>query len=71
MTITWEGLAALCAFVALIGAGLFGAMKMMLNAALLDFEHRFFERLNGRYVKTELCVALHREIDRRLEARKV
>ena len=66
MTVTWEGLGALCALIALVAAGFAIYVKLTVAQSLLDFEHRFFERLNGRYIKAELCTTMHREIDRRL-----
>jgi hypothetical protein len=66
LTITWEALVALCALITLLCGALALYVRMALSASLLEFEHRFFERLNGRYIKAELCEARHRETERRL-----
>jgi hypothetical protein len=67
LTINWEALVALCALLSLVSMALAVYVRMMLSSALLDFEHRFFERLNGKYIKSELCVTKHDAIERRLE----
>ena len=66
MTITWEAVVALCAFTSIVVGALFAVTRMIVSSALLEFEHRFFERLNGRYIKAELCVERHQESERRL-----
>ena len=67
MTITWEALAALCAFIALLAAAIIGSARLMITSAVAEFENRFFEKLNFRYPNMDRCDARHVEIARRLD----
>jgi hypothetical protein len=66
MTITWEGLIALVAAgTALCGLSIF-VNKLMISAALDRFEVKLFERMNGRYMRSEMCFVLHKETSERV-----
>jgi len=70
MTITWEALIAICAALTVVAGGMAAYVNYAVRSALLNFESRFFERLNGRYIRREVCEERHgacrNEIDRRL-----
>ena len=72
MTITSESLIAMAAIVGLLSTGLGVYVHYAVRAALLAFESRFFERLNGRYIRREVCEERHgacrAELGRRLMA---
>ena len=68
VTLTWE---AAVGIVVIFGA-MFGALARythsVVHTALVEFENRLLERLNGgRYVKPPECAIRHQEIDRRLD----
>jgi hypothetical protein len=64
VVITWEAVLGICAVVGLIC----GANALYVQYAIRAAVDDLFVRLNGRYVRAELCIERHSEHSRRLAA---
>ncbi len=64
ITLSWEAVTAVCGLMALIGAGIALYVRAVVRSEIQDA----FVRLNGTYVRSKLCEAIHQQQDSRLTA---
>lgn len=69
--ITWEAAGVLAAIVVVLSGFVAWYVRAVVTSALAAFEMRFFVRLNGTYVRKEVCEAVHGALAEGTERRLV
>ena len=66
----WEALGVFIALLSVLAGGAAYFVKLAISHELEQFENRFLERLNGRYLSTKVAEAIIQRADERYEAMK-